>query len=452
VDQLYVRWKKHINKDMAVFIRYLGQVYSDMPTGTPEKEYISVAAKRYKEAQGKIFRFESCVPTLVQLARYSLHRFKRNNSTCLAVSGGANSGASLSDDDEEEEDGMVCDEDEDDNIDTEVTDASTTVAAPASVSVAPGRFLTASTYAPPPGKTTGTKKAKALQAAARASKRKGLLPQEPPPPSQASVAAELVAKSVSEMKIEIAKLAGASHDQLKLDEEKLKLEEVKLKLEEVNTYIRLGMTEEAASSMAAFSAFRKKLLEDRLTVTCEEEQQEPKKKEEDDCCSSNLLEEPGNASVNLLEEEQEDIKETVFLEEDTSSESSLSSFRFRRPKRKQKMKEDNNVVPESVVVDATPGSPLFPSVVNHRGRVVQESTTPEEVRELILKRKKRRMEKRAAIARVVQSPLLDRTNVGPPDEVEVDWHHKQCTQLTIPEDLQSTHSGSVCYRGDTQRE
>ncbi len=37
VDQLYyVRWKKHINKDMAVFIRDLGQVYSDMPTGTPE--------------------------------------------------------------------------------------------------------------------------------------------------------------------------------------------------------------------------------------------------------------------------------------------------------------------------------------------------------------------------------------------------------------------------------
>jgi hypothetical protein len=53
------------------------------------------------------------------------------------------------------------------------------------------------------------------------------LPQEPPPPpSQASVAAELVAKSVSEMKIEIAKLAGTTHDQLKLDEEKLKLKEV----------------------------------------------------------------------------------------------------------------------------------------------------------------------------------------------------------------------------------
>jgi hypothetical protein len=76
---------------------------------------------------------------------------------------------------------------------------------------------------------------------------------------------------------------------------------------------------------------------------------------------------------------------------------------------------------------------------------------------LRLKRKKRRMEKRAAVARgVVQAPLLDRTNVGLPDEVEVDWHQKTLvpnTQLTIPEDLQSTHSGgSVCYRGDTQRE
>ncbi len=67
------------------------------------------------------------------------------------------------------------------------------------------------------------------------------------------------------------------------------------------------------------------------------------------------------------------------------------------------------------------------------------------------------MEKRAAVARVVQAPLLDtRTNVGLTDEVEVDWHQKTLvpnTQLTIPEDLvQSTHSGSVCYRGDTQRE
>jgi hypothetical protein len=41
-----------------------------MPTGTPEKEYISVAAKRSKEAQGRVFlRFESCVPTLVQLPK-----------------------------------------------------------------------------------------------------------------------------------------------------------------------------------------------------------------------------------------------------------------------------------------------------------------------------------------------------------------------------------------------
>ncbi len=86
VDQLYNRRKKHINKDMAIFMKYLGQVYSDMPTGTPEKEYIQVAAKgAYKEALGKVFRFETCVPTLVQLPRFSLNRFKRNRTSCLAV-------------------------------------------------------------------------------------------------------------------------------------------------------------------------------------------------------------------------------------------------------------------------------------------------------------------------------------------------------------------------------
>ncbi len=51
-----------------------------------------------------------------------------------------------------------------------------------------------------------------MLAAARAS-RKYL----PPPPSQVSIAAELVAKSVFEMKFEIARLAGTTQDQLKLD-------------------------------------------------------------------------------------------------------------------------------------------------------------------------------------------------------------------------------------------
>jgi hypothetical protein len=104
VDQLYNRWKKHINKDMAVFMRrYLGQVYIDMPTGTPEKEYISVAAKRYR-----VFRFESCVPTLVQLPRYNLlNRFKRNRTICLAVTHGTTFPRAMSEDEEEDDDGEM---------------------------------------------------------------------------------------------------------------------------------------------------------------------------------------------------------------------------------------------------------------------------------------------------------------------------------------------------------
>jgi hypothetical protein len=63
------------------------------------------------------------------------------------------------------------------------------------------------------------------------------------------------------------------------------------------------------------------------------------------------------------------------------------------------------------------------------------------------------MESRAA-ARARATPLLDRTNLAPPYEVEVDWQKTvaPATQLTVPEDLQSTDSGSVCYPGDTQRE
>ena len=59
------------------------------------------------------------------------------------------------------------------------------------------------------------------------------------------VAAELIAKSVLEFKSEIAKLAGCNQDQQK-------------KLNEVNTLIRLGMTEEAVSSMAFYTAQKKK--------------------------------------------------------------------------------------------------------------------------------------------------------------------------------------------------
>jgi hypothetical protein len=377
VDQLYVRWKKHINNDMAVFMmRYLGQVYIDMPTVTPEKEYNSVAAKRYKEARGKIFRFESSVPTLVQLPRYSLRRFKRNNSTCLAVAASCVDSTSLSED-EEEDDGMVF-QDDDDDVDVEVTDTTSTLASTSSVSAPPGgRFLTAPTYAPPPGKTTGTKKAKTMLAAARASNKKKS-PCTPSPSISVFCCCRTSCKighQVSERKSEIAKLAGTTQDQLRLDEDELKLEEVKLKLEEVNTYIRLGMREEAASSMAAFSAVKRSLTEGRVVVEGSQddvvEVVEPRTTYQEESLGHDK-EDAGGASVNLLnnpeeENDTEEVKATVFLEEDSSSSSfSLSSFRFQK---KKKNKEDSNnnipVAPGSVVVEtATPPSVLFPGGVS----------------------------------------------------------------------------------------
>jgi hypothetical protein len=460
-----------------VFMRYLGQVYIDMPTGTPEKEYISIAAKRYKEAQGKVFRFESCVPTLVQLPRYSLNRFNRNRTTCLAVTPGTFPRAMSEDEEEEDDDGemMGCyfNDDDDNNAGADVTDSSTPLA---SCVPEPGaRFLIAPTYAPPPGKTTGTKKAKAMLAAARASKKKNL---PPPPPSQVSIAAELVAKSVSEMKFEIAKLAGTTQGQLKLDEEKLKLEEVKLKLEEVNTYIRLGMKEEAASSMAAFSAVKKRLAEARLVARTPSvvegpafEEESSNKDEETVCSGDDPVQETecnsnkdDGASINLLQPEEEEGKKQTFLQE-SSSESSLSSFRFkRRPKQRKEDDGANNpsLIPGSVVlvdtIVAAPTSPLFGCVAS-RTTAVEATVASTQLTEWKLQRqKKRRLEKRAAARALQPAPLLDQTNILRPDVVEVDWSQKRkllesTTQLTpAEEDLQSTHSGSVCYRGDTQKD
>jgi hypothetical protein len=87
-------------------------------------------------------RFQSSVPTLVQLATYSLHRFKRNNSTCLVAvaASGVDTNASLGED-EEEDYGMVC-QDEDDDIDAEVMDTTSKLASSTSSISAPGgRFL-----------------------------------------------------------------------------------------------------------------------------------------------------------------------------------------------------------------------------------------------------------------------------------------------------------------------
>ncbi len=110
--------------------------------------------------------------------------------------------------------------------------------------VSSSRFLTAPTYIPPPGKTTGAKKAKAMVAAASRVSKKRAPPNPPGPSEEVVVAAELIAKSVLEFKSEIAKLARCNQDQQKLDK--------------VNTLIRLGMTEEAVSSMAFYIAQKKK--------------------------------------------------------------------------------------------------------------------------------------------------------------------------------------------------
>jgi hypothetical protein len=175
---------------VRVFMKYLGQVYIDMPTGTPEKEYIRVAAKRFKEALGKIFRFESCVPILVQLARFSLNRFKRNRSLFLAFGTATDTGipgSSSEDEEEEHQEGAFNfgdEEDEDDNKEDKNKNNLVEDGEGSSVPTAPGRFLTGPTYyAPPPGKTTGTKRAKAMIAAAKVSRKKnGHTP--PPLPSQ----------------------------------------------------------------------------------------------------------------------------------------------------------------------------------------------------------------------------------------------------------------------------
>jgi hypothetical protein len=477
VDQLYVRWKKHVNKDMGSFIRYLRQVYSDMPTGTPEKEYVRVAAGRYKEAKGKVFRFETCVPILVQLPRFSIGLHKGTRNTSLAVR------AAVEDDEEDDNLGSDEDEDEDDNmidqccvVDGGGIPTSTTQQRESFSSVVSGatpsssRFLTAPTYVPPPGRPTGTKKAKAMAAAARASKKR-IPPSSQPTPTDVVVAAEIIAKSVLEFKSEIAKLAGSNQEQLKLDE--------------VNTLIRLGMTEEASASMAAFTAEKKRMAAlaqpefvspeaslllhpSSVAVVAPSSQRPPlepdkevdeKKEEEEEDVSVDLLAE----TEDVVPVQQDNRGCAALLDEESSkrsssSSSSLSTFRFRRrPCKKNKQSNPTPTpVPQSVVVDSSAGSPLFPPVpslqppltTNHNPSLVDLLAGSRR-----LKRKKRRESIVTATSggRSSNTVLIDQTNHLPPDHVEVCWPKRvEPTQLT--EDCESTESGMVVYRGDTQKD
>ncbi len=91
-----------------------------MPTGrTPaEKEYIRVAAGRFKEAtKGKVFlRFQTCwcVPTLVHLARFSIGLYDRaNRHTCFAARPAVDEG-----EDDRCDDLASSDEDHDDDHDS----------------------------------------------------------------------------------------------------------------------------------------------------------------------------------------------------------------------------------------------------------------------------------------------------------------------------------------------
>jgi hypothetical protein len=184
---------------------------------------------------------------------------------------------------------------------------------------------------------------------------------------------------------------------------KINFEEYKLKLEEVNTYIRLGMKEEATASMAALTAEKKSLSVGREVSLSAIPSQSNQSEESKESGSINLLQQDKLNSGATLNQRPR----TLLLEEDASSSSTLSSFRFDR-QRKTTNKDKNPPVPElppvlaqgpeSVVVDSggSPGStvvysgsPLF-SPIQANLPAPQPVNPPSSLtREWKLQRKKR---------------------------------------------------------------
>ena len=71
-EQLQNKFKL-IASHMILFNKHWKQLEAERPSGVPENEYADMVAERFKEAEGKPFRFTECVPILHSIVKFSPH-------------------------------------------------------------------------------------------------------------------------------------------------------------------------------------------------------------------------------------------------------------------------------------------------------------------------------------------------------------------------------------------
>jgi hypothetical protein len=105
MEHLMHRFNRNIKVDIMVYNKHCYiHIHTEMPSGVPVEQYPELICARYKEVEGKSFRFAQCVETL-----HSLVKFSPDNTPAL-VPGLIDThrallppGAGLPDDDDEDD-------------------------------------------------------------------------------------------------------------------------------------------------------------------------------------------------------------------------------------------------------------------------------------------------------------------------------------------------------------
>jgi hypothetical protein len=72
LDQLMQRFNRNIKVDIMVYNKHYIHIHNEKPSGVPvEQYYPELICARYKEVEGKAFRFAQCVDTLHSLVKFS---------------------------------------------------------------------------------------------------------------------------------------------------------------------------------------------------------------------------------------------------------------------------------------------------------------------------------------------------------------------------------------------
>jgi hypothetical protein len=65
------RFQRHIGKGVQEWNPYFRRIKLDMPSGTPESEYMQIASERFRNTLGKSFNFEHCVEILHDMPKFN---------------------------------------------------------------------------------------------------------------------------------------------------------------------------------------------------------------------------------------------------------------------------------------------------------------------------------------------------------------------------------------------